>query len=159
MKRIFLPTLILFAALPLMAGCGSNSKQAATKVFGTQPTLTQTVPITTLNAEPASYVNQDVLVAGEVVAMCMHQGCWVEVRGENGASIVCRSLDESIHFSPDCMNKKIHCQGKLIYDPNSPGFKEKQHEGEEPHLCPAPKVLVSLEGAVVDLATKAPSEK
>jgi len=157
MKRIFIPILILITTLVLTAGCSSNSKQATSQVFGAQPTLTQTIPIATLNAEPATYVNKEVLISGEVVAMCMHQGCWVEVKGEGGQSILCRSLDESIHFSPDCMGKKIQCQGKLIYDPNSPGFEEKQHEGEEAHLCPTPKVMVSLEGAVVDLATRTSS--
>lgn len=157
MKRILFFALILCSVLALTTGCGSNSEKATTKIFGAQPTLTQTIPITTLNAEPANFVNKEVLISGEVVAMCMHRGCWVEVKGENGESILCRSLDESIHFSPDCMGKKIQCQGKLIYDPNSPGFEEKQHEGEEAHLCPAPAVLVSLEGAVVDLATRTSS--
>ena len=158
MKRILFLTLILFPVLALTTGCG-KTQPATTRILGSTPTMTQATSIATLTTEPANYVNKDVLVSGEVVAMCMHQGCWVEVKGEGGQSILCRSLDESIHFSPDCMGKKIQCQGKLIYDPNSPGFEEEQHEGEAAHLCPAPTVLVSLEGAVVDLATRTPSAK
>ncbi|MBU0509421.1 hypothetical protein KKH27_11390 [bacterium] len=153
-KAVFIT---LSFALLLTLGCCKANSPGKSMTFGAAPTLTETISIATLTAEPANYVNKDVLVTGEVVAMCMHKGCWVEVRETNGISIICRSLDESIHFTPNCMGKAIRCQGKLIYDPNAPGFEEKQHQGEDPHLCPSPKVLVSLQGATVDLATRTPS--
>ncbi|MFZ5434300.1 MAG: hypothetical protein ACOZB3_11085 [Calditrichota bacterium] len=138
----------------LIVGCGHSKTPAeASKTFGTQPNLTESVDIATLNAEPANYINKDVLVVGKIVNMCRHSGCWVEIQASDTASIICRSLDESVHFTTDCLGKSVRLQGKLMYDPNAPGEVEKAHEGEAPHACPAPKVLVSLSGAEVSLAT------
>jgi hypothetical protein len=130
------------------------------KTFGKAPTLSQTVAITRLNSQPSEYVNQAVLVTGRIVDMCRHSGCWVEVEAPDSSRIICKSLDESVHFTTDCLGKQVAVQGKLMYDPRAPGAVQKSGAGEA-HACPAPRVLVSIEGATVDLATAplAPAEE
>jgi hypothetical protein len=66
-------------------------------------------------------------------------------------------LDESVHFTTDCLGRQVALQGKLMYDPKAPGAVEKAHAGEAAHTCPMPKVLMSVEGATVDLATAPPA--
>jgi hypothetical protein len=143
MKKIVL----LCTLAALLLSC--TAKKSQTRVFGTEPTLKEAVTIATLNTEPAKFVDHDVLVAGRVANMCMHMGCWVEIEQADKSTIICKSLDESVLFSKDCLGKEIVLQGTLMYDPDAPGEVQEQKEGEAPHACPAPQVLVAIKGARV----------
>ena len=146
--------IVLVLALVLCLGVGSSI--AADKTFGTEVTLEETTSIASINENPSDFADKDVLVTGKVVGMCMHSGCWVMIEAEDKAQILCRSLDESVHFTPDVMEQPITLQGKLIYDKDAPGTVVEAHEGEEPHPCPNPQVMVSVSGAVVDVAVSEP---
>lgn len=156
----------------------ATAAEPAVKTFGKAPTLTDATPVAKLNSAPPELVDHDVLVAGKIVDMCAHKGCWVEVEDTDGARIICKSLDESVTFSKDCKGQSIRLQGKLMYDPKAPGVVEEKHGDEHaepdvlaapgtaiaaetpatdkaavpPHACPAPKVLVSIQGATVEFA-------
>jgi hypothetical protein len=146
---------ILVLGLALVLCLSVSSSFAVDKNFGAAVTLEEATPIASINENPADFADQDVLVAGKVVGMCMHSGCWVMI--ESGKDqILCRSLDESIHFSTDVMEQPITLQGKLLFDKDAPGSVEKTHEGEEPHACPNPQVMVSIVGAVVKVADSEP---
>lgn len=144
------------AAICLLAGLSpvnAETPEPASLTFGTAPTLSESVEIATMTAKPETFVDQTVLVQGKIIDMCRHKGCWVEVQSADSATVICKSLDESIHFTPNCLGQMVSLQGKLMYDPKAPGAVTKQHDGEPAHSCPAPKVLVSIDGAVVNLAT------
>ena len=118
-------------------------------------TIEEETSIASINVKPVDFADKDVLVTGKVVGMCMHSGCWVMI--EAGLDqILCRSLDESIHFTPNVMERPIRLEGKLLWDKDAPGMEMKSHEGEEPHACPNPQVMVSIAGAVVDVAEAEP---
>ncbi|MBU1921061.1 hypothetical protein KKG66_09455 [bacterium] len=142
---------VLGLGLVLVLGLGVGSSFAVDKTFGKDVTMAEAVSIASINEKPADFADKDVLVTGKVVGMCMHSGCWVMI--ESGKDqILCRSLDESVHFSPNVMERPIRLEGKLLWDKNAPGMEMKAHEGKEPHACPNPQVMVSVAGAVVDLA-------
>ena len=145
-KLLSILTLIVAVAL---SGCSAHNSGSKVKVFGTEPTIAESVSIASLNSEPAKFKDQDVLVTGKVIGMCMHSGCWVEIEQADKSTVICKSTDESVHFTPDVMGKNIELQGTLMWDENAPGEVEKEHEGEAPHACPAPKVMVSVKGARV----------
>ncbi|MBI5058719.1 DUF4920 domain-containing protein [candidate division KSB1 bacterium] len=147
MKKI-ITILSLFVAIALI-GCSAHNGNAKGKVFGTEPTLKEPVSIAAVNSEPAKFKDQDVLVTGKVVAMCQHMGCWVEIEQADKSTIICKSVDESVHFTQDVMGKDIELQGTLLWDEAAPGEVKESHEGGEAHACPAPKVMVSLKGARV----------
>jgi len=146
---------VLVLVLALVLCLSVSSSLAVDKNFGAAVTLEEATPIASINEKPADFADQDVLVTGKVVGMCMHSGCWVMI--ESGKDqILCRSLDESIHFSTDVLEQPVTLQGKLLYDKEAPGAVEKAHEGEEPHACPNPQVMVSITGAVVQVADSEP---
>jgi hypothetical protein len=125
--------------------------EATTKTFGKPVTLTESNQIAKLNTEPDSFKDKPVLITGKIIDMCAHSGCWVEVLAPDSSRIICKSMDESVHFSKDCLGQIVQVQGKLMVDTKAKNAVEvKKHEGEgEAHACPAPKVMVSLEGASV----------
>lgn len=139
--------LLSLLAAVVFFGCAANKSQ--TRLFGTEPTLNEPVAIATLTGEPAKFVDHEVLVTGRIANMCMHMGCWVEIEQADKSTIICKSLDESVLFSKDCLGKEISLQGTLMYDPDAPGEVQEQKAGEAPHACPAPQVLVSIKGARV----------
>lgn len=147
---------LVLGLVAVLCLCFGNA-YAVDKMFGKDMTMEEATSITSINTQPADFADQDVLVTGKVVGMCMHSGCWVMIEAEDKAQILCRSLDESIHFTPNVMERPIRLQGKLMYDKNAPGMEMKAHEGEEPHACPNPQVMVSVAGAVVDLAEAEPA--
>jgi hypothetical protein len=142
-KAIFL---VIVSAIILTA-C-SSGKQMQT--FGEEPTLKRTAKVADLNANPAAYVDQDVLITGTVVDMCKHAGCWVEIEQADHSKILCKSMGDVVTFPQETLGKKIELQGTLMYDENAPGAVEEKHEGdEESHACPAPAIMVSIKGAKV----------
>lgn len=152
MKNLFsiLLGICLFAGV---VSVNAETPEPASLTFGKAPSLTESADIAAMTAKPETFVDKTVLVQGKIVDMCRHKGCWVEVQSADSATILCKSLDESINFTPNCLGQMVSLQGKLMYDPKAPGAVQKQHEGEAAHSCPAPKVLVSIDGAVVDMAT------
>ena len=131
--------------------------------YGKDLTLEETTDIATVNKKPTEFADQDLVVTGKVVDMCRHRGCWVmlEADDEVKAQILCRSLDESVQFPVSVMGQLMTLQGKLLYDKEAPGEVWKSHEGEEPHACPNPQVMVSIHGATVDVqpvSEEAPKE-
>jgi hypothetical protein len=124
----------------------------APKTFGKAITLKEATPISKINAEPTKYADQNVLVAGKVISVCQGMGCWVELETDS-ARIICKSMDESIHFPKDCAGSIVQVQGKVLYDVKASGKAEmKSEEGMKPHACPAPKVKISIDGATLQMA-------
>lgn len=151
MKRMFA---LAAAAVVLINVCFAGS-EAATKVYGKAPTVTEVTAISALQAEPTKYTDQTVLLSGKIVDVCKGSGCWVEVEAADSSRIICKSLDESVLFPKDVVGRTIQVQGKVMFDAKAPGMKMAKHEGGEAHACPAPKVLLSIEGATVASAVEA----
>jgi len=139
---------VMMIAALFAVSCACSTKNMST--FGEEPTLKRPAKIAELNADPASYVDQDVLISGTVVDICKHAGCWVEIEQKDKSRILCKSMGDVVTFPQDALGKKIELQGTLMYDPNAPGAVEEQHEGDtESHACPAPPIMVAIKGARV----------
>lgn len=139
---------VMIVAALFAASCACSSKNMST--FGEEPTLKKPAKIAELNANPANYVDQEVLVSGTVVDMCKHAGCWVEIEQKDHSKILCKSIGDVVTFPQETLGKEITLQGTLMYDPNAPGAVEEKHEGSEVgHACPAPPIMVSIKGATV----------
>jgi len=146
MKTKTILILALTALFAVSCACGAKNMQT----FGEEPTLKKASNITELNANPANYVDHDVLISGTVVDMCKHAGCWVEIEQKDKSRILCKSLGDVVTFPQETLGKTISLQGTLMYDPNAPGAVEEKHEGDaESHACPAPQIMVSIKGATV----------
>jgi hypothetical protein len=145
MPRVLFTCLVLIVLTSCcFAGGGTNLK-----VYGKNPTLKKATAIKSITADPEQYADKEVLVSGKVASVCKGRGCWVEVTDPDGNAIICRSLDESVTVPMDCEGRSIRVQGKVKFDKKASGKSEmKKHEGMAEHACPAPKVLVSMEGAL-----------
>jgi len=146
----------LLTILMISFGLTAGTVFAEDKAFGTPLSMEETAVVSAINSAPADYADKDVLVTGKVIDMCRHSGCWVMVETDDKAQILCRSMDESIHFPITTLGQQIRLQGNLKFDKEAPGMEMKAHEGEEPHACPNPQVMVAIQGAVVDLVEAEP---
>ena len=149
MKRMLVMVFVLAFAVTAFGG------EIATKTYGKAPTVTDPTAISMVKSTPDNYKDQTVLVTGKIVDVCKHAGCWVEIEAADSARVICKSLDESVRFPKDVVGKTIALQGKVMYDSKAPGTVAEKHEGGEAHACPAPQVLISIDGATVADATTA----
>jgi len=135
--------------LTVLTSCCFVGSDTNTKVYGKNPTINKATAIKSIIADPEQYADKEVLVSGKVASVCKGRGCWVEVMDPDGDAIICRSLDESVTVPMDCEGRSIQVQGQVKFDKIASGKSElKKHEGMAEHACPAPKVLVSMEGAL-----------
>ena len=139
----------LLSALALAVFTSISLGDSPAKTYGKAPTVKEPTPISMVKAEPVKFKDQVVLLTGTIVDVCKHRGCWVEIESGDSSRIICKSLDETILFPKDVLGRTIQLQGKVMYDAKAPGVVTEKHEGGEAHSCPAPQVLVSIEGATV----------
>ena len=149
---------VLLSVLALAILAASSLADIKAKTFGKEPKSKKEISISALQAKPAKFKNKTVLLSGIITDVCKHRGCWLEIQQSDGAKIICKSMDESILFPPEVVGHSIRLQGKVLYDANASGAVQKEEEGGVAHACPAPQVLVSIDGATVaDLADAAPA--
>lgn len=129
-----LATVVLVA--PLAAGCskgptkseavaasaapttGAAAPAAASapkgQTFGAGVTLTDTVAIDAILAEPAAYKGKTVRVEGMVTDVCPKRGCWFEMAGSQpGAKLRFKVTDGEMVFPPDAKGKLAVAQGEI----------------------------------------------
>ncbi len=130
--------------------------------FGAPVTLTETTTITDLNAKPKDYVTKVVRIEGTVVDVCKGMGCWVEVKAADGASIIARSMDHSVSVPKNCENRPIVVQGTFMDmgappETPAPEPETEYEEGGEPHKCPSPIYMLSMDAVELGKAPEEPS--
>ncbi len=150
MKRAILALLALAALL--LAGCGGSDEEAkvtaeAGWTGGAELSLAEATPLTDLTATPAEFVDKDLRLEGEVVAVCQGSGCWIEIADEAGNKFYVRSMDESILFPKDCAGKTAVVQGKVMALTPAGHEEHQEHVEGSDHYCPEPTYLLSVEAA------------
>jgi hypothetical protein len=131
---------------------GTATLTAEFEKFGTALTLTDPTQLASLVETPENFVDKQVLVEGTVSGVCKGMGCWVEVKAADGASIIARSLDHSVTVPKDCEGRHVKVQG-LFQAMGPPPEEIEKHEGEghegeegvEPHECPKPTYILSMD--------------
>ncbi len=151
MKRLSIFAMLALAAF-ILAACGGSDEEAkataeATWTGGAKLSLAEATPLAELTATPADYVDMDLRLEGEVVAVCQGTGCWVELADEAGNKFYARSMDESILFPTDCTGKKAVVQGKILALMPAGHEDHDEHAEGSDHYCPEPTYLLSLEAA------------
>jgi hypothetical protein len=142
---------------------GTSTLKAEFEKFGAALTLTEPTQLASLVETPESFVDKQVLIEGTVTGVCKGMGCWVEVKATDGASIIARSLDHSVSVPKDCEGRHVKVQGLFQAMGPPPAEMEEvegegQHEGEEgvePHECPAPTYILSMDAVELGPASDA----
>ena len=106
MSRRALPWALLAAAL--LAG----PAQAA-ETYGGGVTLTETLSIGKILADPDAYVGQRIRIEGEVTDVCPMKGCWMEIAEPEGDRLRIKVDDDVIVFPQSAKGKRAVAEGVL----------------------------------------------
>jgi hypothetical protein len=138
------------AAFAQDTGVTAPGSGAVTVAVGSPITVKKPVNLAQLAKSPKRFVGKTVRLEGTVKEVCQGRGCWVEVVDAKGASFLAKSLDESILLPMDCAGRAIVVQG-VVTKLMAQGHDHEHGDGKvaEGHACPAPKYLVSTQGAVL----------
>ena len=116
--------------------------------YGAALTVSEATAIKALNETPKAFLDRSVRIEGKVVGVCKGSGCWVRVQQADGSTVIAKSLDHSVSVPTDCEGRSIVVQG-VFKNMAEPAHKATdEHEaGGEPHECPEPDYLLTLDGA------------
>lgn len=106
------------AAAPVEAKAGAvapapTPAAAATgDKFGAGVTITESMPIATLLADPKAYVGKSVRAEGMVVDVCPKRGCWMDIAGAApGQKLRFKVTDGEMTFPVDAKGKYAVVEG------------------------------------------------
>lgn len=100
-SRWCLPALLI-ASLFVWAGCTSDAPEDVGTQYGEAVSLADALPASTLRDHAADYVDQDVVVEGQITQVCANRGCWIAL--DTGAELplridVARTADDEYTFT------------------------------------------------------------
>ncbi len=111
-------------------------------VIGEAITIAEVLDYKALMMEPATYVDQVVVVEGEVTALCKGSGCWVAFACENPEKkFYVKSPDHSFAFPLNSDGKKVRVEGVWTMHQAEP-----KNDGD---ACPEPSYFLLPQKAVV----------
>lgn len=106
MKNI---VLILFAVSLIFI-----SSAFAQEKLGNELSIEETTSISEILSNPEKYVGQKVLVEGEVIDVCQHMGCWMDLASDTeGQKIKIKVKDGEIVFTEEHVGKTALAEGEV----------------------------------------------
>jgi len=82
--------------------------------FGKEITLTEKINISSILAEPETFLDKTVLVEGEVLDVCSKAGCWMDLQSDVvGEKIKIKVKDGEIVFPVEAKGKNALVEGKV----------------------------------------------
>ncbi len=147
---LILSAVMFLASLSALAGADEKT------VYGEGVTLTKSVPIAELMADPEAWVGKKVRVEGLVVDVCKKRGCWMELAGGEGQPSIRIKVDDGVIVFPvEARGRQAVAEGVFTRIVLDDGIKkEHEHEGHDDSACqketrPGVIYLVRGTGAVI----------
>jgi len=82
--------------------------------LGAEITLTEKTKISDILADPESYLDQTVLVEGEILEVCPMMGCWMELKSDEGEGMIkVKVKDGEIVFPVEAKGSTALVEGKV----------------------------------------------
>jgi hypothetical protein len=98
----------------LLISCGILFSQNETTKLGSEIKLTEKTKISDILSEPDSYLDKTVLVEGEILEVCSHMGCWMELKSDvEGGKIKIKVKDGEIVFPVEAKGNTALVEGKV----------------------------------------------
>jgi len=91
----------------------SLSLFAQVEKFGKDISLSEKTKISDILADPESFVGKTVLVEGEVLDVCQHAGCWMELKSDGDGKIKIKVKDGDIVFPVSAKGGKAVAEGTV----------------------------------------------
>lgn len=105
---------IKIIVLSFLINCGLIFSQTEEIKLGGEITLTEKTNISDILADPDSYLDQTVLVEGEILDVCPKMGCWMELESEDGEGMIkIKVKDGDIVFPVDAIGENALVQGTV----------------------------------------------
>lgn len=123
-------TAILLLTLVLTA-CQATSKLPEGQDFGEKLEARTIHKFALLDAEPAKFFNQTLLVEGTVKAVCLKKGCWMQIEDQGRVAMVRweSGCGGKYAFPMDSAGKRILIQGSFY--PKQITAEDAEHLQEE----------------------------
>ncbi|MCS6798060.1 MAG: DUF4920 domain-containing protein [Myxococcota bacterium] len=85
------------------------------RTFGQPPVAgVPAARISELLADPARFEGREVELRGTVAQVCQRMGCWMELRGEDGAEVRVPLAGHSFFLPRDVVGKQALVQGRVL---------------------------------------------
>lgn len=116
MKTVFVAILNIFILTGLIFAQTDEAN------LGSEITLTEKTKISDILADPESYIDQVVLVEGEVLEVCPKMGCWMELKSDSPTDdaevevvekIKVKVKDGEIIFPMEAVGQNALVEGKV----------------------------------------------
>ena len=147
---------------PAMASAGANPGAAVASSaavegtkFGAGVTLTDTVAVDAILADPKAYKGKTVRVEGMVTDVCPKRGCWFELAGSApGQKLKFKVTDGDMVFPMDAKGKIAVAQGEvsvreltLEETKQNAEYEAKEYgKAYDPASITTPKISVRIDG-------------
>jgi hypothetical protein len=132
----------------------SFSLFAQVEKFGKEITLSEKTKISDILANPEAFVGKTVLVEGQVLDVCQHAGCWMEIKSDNDGKIRIKVKDGDIVFPVAAVGSNAIAEGTVykIELTKEEAIEFYQHMAEEsgkefdPSTVTGPVTIYQIKG-------------
>lgn len=118
----------------LLLSFGFSIAQTDEANLGAEITLTEKTNISDILSDPAAYLDQKVLVEGEILDVCPMMGCWMELKSDDGEGMIkVKVKDGEIVFPVEAKGKTALVEGTVykIELTQEKAIEHFQHVAEE----------------------------
>jgi co-chaperonin GroES (HSP10) len=137
--------------------------QSEEEKLGEGITLTEKTSIADILSDPESFLDQVVLVEGEVVDVCPKMGCWMELKSDSEEKIIkVKVKDGDIVFPMEAIGKTAVVEGKVykieLTEEDAVGYMEHlaEEKGQEfdPSTVKGPMIIYQIKGIGAEIYSK-----
>lgn len=143
--------------------CGLIFSQTEVIKLGAEITLTEKTNISDVLADPDFYLDQTVLVEGEILDVCPMMGCWMELKSDDGEGMIkVKVKDGDIVFPVNAVGDYAVVQGTvykidLTQDEAVDYFEhiaEESGEDFDPSIITGPMTIYQIKGLGAEINQK-----
>ena len=147
-------------ALVLFFSIGAILAQTDETKLGAEITLTEKTKISDILADPEAYLDNTVLVEGEILDVCPMMGCWMEIKSDDGEGMIkVKVKDGEIVFPVEAKGKTALVEGTVykIELTQEKAIEHFDHVAEEkgedfdPSTITGPMTIYQIKGLGVEI--------
>jgi len=153
----------MLIVLFVFISCSLIFAQSEEEKLGEGITLTEKTSIADILSDPESFLDQVVLIEGEVVDVCPKMGCWMELKSDSEEKIIkVKVKDGDIVFPMEAIGKTAVVEGKVykieLTEEDAVGYMEHlaEEKGQEfdPSTVKRPMTIYQIKGIGAEIYSK-----
>jgi len=153
----------MLIVLFVFISCSLIFAQSEEEKLGEGITLTEKTSISDILSDPESFLDQVVLIEGEVVDVCPKMGCWMELKSDSEEKIIkVKVKDGDIVFPMEAIGKTAVVEGKVykieLTEEDAVGYMEHlaEEKGQEfdPSTVKGPMIIYQIKGIGAEIYSK-----